>query len=109
MGAKLTRYILCFIFSLLLWTGTVSLYVGERPRTTSPAKISCFDKGAGDTLISFLQTGRITAIRDNGRIITVALSSHWSSLPVEAQYGTYETVACYARSQQRAFQLVEVP
>jgi hypothetical protein len=109
MAARLMRLGLFSLSTLFLWAGTVSLHFGDPPRTTSPPTVSCFNKGAGETLLTFLQTGRIKAIRDNGRILTIGLSSQWSSLPLDAQYGTYEAVACYAKSQQRAFQLIEIP
>jgi hypothetical protein len=70
---------------------------------------SCPEKGEGETLLNYLYTGSISTIRDNGRTLTIGLSPHWSTLPSGVRNDTYQAVACYAQSQQRAFHLTEAP
>jgi hypothetical protein len=103
------RFALFFFLSLFLWAGTVSINYGNRTSGTSSAGSSCSESGDGETLLDYLRTGRITGIRDNGQMLTVGLTPQWASLSADRQHGTYETVACYARAQQRAFQFISTP
>lgn len=103
------RSAIFFLSTLLLWAGTISIHLGNRPPSTSLSTFSCANTGEGTLLLNHLHMGRITTIRDNGQILTVGLSSQWSTLPSEAQNSTYKAVACYARAQQRAFRIIEIP
>lgn len=103
------RFTIFFLLGLLLWAGTVSINYGPRTSSTTSAAPFCPEKGVGETLLDYLQIGRITGIRDNGRILTIGLTPHWSTLPSDVQYDTYKIVGCYARAQRRAFQLIETP
>ncbi|KPK24919.1 MAG: hypothetical protein AMK69_15485 [Nitrospira bacterium SG8_3] len=103
------RLTIFFLLGLLLWAGTVSINYGNRISNTNSAVLSCSEKGDGETLLAYLHTGRITGIRDNGQILTVGLTPQWSTLPSDIQHGTYKAVACYAKTQQRAFQFIKTP
>jgi hypothetical protein len=103
------RIALFFLLSLLFWAGTVSINYGNRTSNTTSPVLSCSEKGDGEMLLNHLQTGKITGIKDNGQILTVGLTPHWSTLPPNIQRDTHEAVACYARAQQRAFQFIEIP
>ena len=103
------RFALFFLLGLLLWAGTVSINYGNRVSRTSSAVQSCSEKRDKETLLDYLQTGKITGIRDNGQILTIGLNPQWAALPSDIQHGTYEAVACYARAQQRTFQFIKTP
>lgn len=97
------------LLSLLFWAGTVSINYGNRTSSPTSQGQSCSEKGNGEILLNHLQTGRILRIKDNGQILTVVLTSHWSTLPPNIQYDIYEAVDCYARAQQQTFQFTEIP
>lgn len=103
------RFALFFFLGLLLWAGTVSIHYDNRTSSTSSAGPFCSESDDGKILLDYLHTGRITGIRDNGQMLTVGLTPEWATLSIDRQHGTYEAVACYARAQQRAFQLISTP
>jgi len=103
------RFVLFFLVGFLLWAGTVSINYGSRTSNTASTVLSCSGKEDGETLLGHLYTGTITGIRDNGHILTVGLTSQWSTLPSDIQHDAHEAVACYARAQQRALQFIETP
>ncbi len=76
---------------------------------TTSATPACSGEVDGEILLDYLYIGRIMGIRDNGHILTVGLPSHWATLPSDIQQETYEAVACYAKTQQRTFQIIETP
>jgi hypothetical protein len=95
------------ILGVFLWAGTVSIkYPQQSSRVTTSPGNTCSDQAYGDKLMTYLKIGAITSIHDNGRILTIGLSSQWSDLSPGIQQKTYETVVCYAQSQHRSFQLL---
>lgn len=103
------RWFLLFLATFLLWSGTVSIRLNDQPLSILPAFLSCSAEGEGRTLLEYFYAERISHIHDNGRVLTVNLSSQWSALPSGVQHATYQAIACYAQSQRRMFQLVQQP
>ncbi len=95
------------LLGLFLWAGTVSIKFPQKSTTvtTSSEKI-CVERSDGDRLLAYLEMGMVTNIQDNGRILTIGLSSQWASLSPTIQRTIYSTVACYAQNQHRLFQLL---
>ena len=100
---------LIVFLSLLLWSVTISIEYGNRYSPTTSAVRTCPEEVNGEILLDYLHTGRILGIRDNGHMLTVGLTSHWATLPSDIQQETYEAVACYAKTQQRTFQIIGTP
>ncbi|HNP59538.1 MAG TPA: hypothetical protein PKM72_01790 [Nitrospirales bacterium] len=103
------RLAIIFFLSLLFWSVTISIEYGNRNTNTTFTAQACSGEVNGDVLLDYLQIGRIKGIRDNGRILTVGLTSDWATLPSDIQQKTYEAVACYAKTQQRTLQVIETP
>ncbi|MDH3504490.1 MAG: hypothetical protein OEM58_08180 [Nitrospirota bacterium] len=103
------RFAFIFLLSLLLWSVTISIEYGNRNSNLTSATQSCPEEVNGEVLLDYLHTGRINGIRDNGHMLTVGLSSHWATLSSDIQQETYEAVSCYAKAQQRTFQVIETP
>ncbi len=68
--------------------------------------LSCSENGNGKTILEFLHTRKIVGIRDNGHVLTIGLSPEWSTLPSTIQSNTIEALVCYAKAQQRTYQIV---
>jgi hypothetical protein len=101
------RFVLFFIFGVILWAGTVSIKFPEQSSmVTASSGSTCQGKSDGDRLMEYLTRGTITSILDNGRILTIGLSPEWGKLPPDIQEKIYDTVACYAQSQRRPFQFL---
>lgn len=92
---------------LFLWAGTVSIkYPQESTTVTASLEETCMGRSDGDRLLAYLEMGMVTNIQDNGRILTIGLSSQWARLSPAIQRTIYSTVACYAKNQHRLFQLL---
>ncbi len=101
------RTISLFILGIFLWAGTVSIkYPQQSTTVTASSRETCVGKSDGDRLLVYLEMGTITNIQDNGRILTIGLSPQWASLSPTLQRTIYTTVACYAQTQHRLFQLI---
>ncbi len=101
------RTLSLIFLGLFLWAGTVSIkYPQQSTTVTASLKETCVGRSDGDRLIAYLEMGMVTNIQDNGRIITIGLSSQWASLSPTIQRTIYSTVACYARNQHRLFQVL---
>lgn len=101
------RFIMFLILGLFLWAGTVSIKYPQQPSTvTASQKPACPDASEGDQLLAQLQNGTITSIHDNGQVLTIGLPSNWVELSTGVKQETYDTIACYAQSQHRLFQLL---
>ncbi len=98
------RFALFLVLGLFLWAGTISIKFPQPPSlVTSATGTTCSGKIAGERLMTYLKMGRVSSIYDNGRILTIGLSPRWENLPKSIQEQTYNTVVCYAQSQQRPF------
>lgn len=101
------RTILIFLLGLFLWAGTISIkYPQQSTTVTASSGKTCGGKSDGDRLLAYLELGTITNIQDNGRILTIGLSPQWASLSPTVQQTIYSTIACYAQTQHRLFQLL---
>ncbi len=101
------RTISLFLLGVFLWAGTVSIkYPQQSTTVTASSGNNCVGRSDGNRLLAYLEMGMVTNIQDNGRIITIGLSSQWASLSPTIQRTIYSTVACYAQTQHRLFQLL---
>jgi hypothetical protein len=103
------RFARIVLLSLLFWSATISIDFGNRNISTIAAAQPCSGEVDGDVLLDYLSMGRILGIRDNGHKLIVGLPSDWAALPSAIQQETYKAVACYAKRQQRTFQMIKIP
>ena len=90
------------LVALFIWSGSISIYFRPQPILPSPSsQSSCSNPSYGEELMESLQKGTLTAIRDDGRVLTVGLSANWAALSTEEQQTTVYRVRCYAQSQNR--------
>jgi hypothetical protein len=101
------RFTLFLLLGVFLWAGTVSIKYPQQSSTlTASSGKDCSGQVHGDRLLAYLKMGTITSIHDNGQILTIGLPPQWGDITPKIQQQTYETVACYAQSQQRPFQFL---
>jgi hypothetical protein len=100
------RFVIFLVLGVFLWAGTVSIRYPQQPYpVTASQGTACSGTSDGDRLLAYLKIGTITSIHDDGRILTINLSPQWKKATTSMQKETYETIACYAQSQHRPFQL----
>ena len=101
------RFALFLSLGILLWAGSISIkYQDQAPSATASPAESCSAKADGKRLMSYLEEGKIAGIRDNGRVLTIRLSSQWRDLPDHIQQNVHQTITCYAITQHRSVQYV---
>ena len=97
------RFLLFLSISILLWAGSVSIkYQGQGTSATASPAESCSATLDGKRLMNYLEEGKIAGIRDNGRVLTIRLSSQWRDLPGHTQQNVHQTITCYANTQHRS-------
>lgn len=101
------RYALFLVLGLFCWAGTISIKHPQQPSSvTASSGNTCLGQSHSDSLLAYLKIGTITSIHDNGRILTIGLTTQWGDLSPRMQQKTYDTVVCYAQSQHRPFQFL---
>ena len=100
----------CALFlglGIFLWDGTVSInYPDQSPNATASPTETCSATAAGKRLMSYLKSGKIAGIRDNGRVLSIGLTPQWTDFPIHIQRNVLKTVACYAKTQYRVVQYI---
>ena len=101
------RFAILLILAVFFWAGTVSIkYPRQFPAVTASSGNPCSGQSHGERLLEYLKRGTITRIHDNGQILTIGLSLQWGDLSPSQQQKTYNSVVCYAQSQNRQFQFL---